>query len=295
MKPASFDYVAPKSIEEALDVLSSHEDAKILAGGQSLVPLLSLRLARPTVLVDVNGLDGLADIIRENGRLRLGALCRHRRLETDPTVAADIPLLAEAIRYVASPAIRNRGTLGGSLSHGDPVSELPAVLLALAGSVTVRRKEQSRTIAAGDLYNGFLTTSIADDEMLTEVTVPGAEPGEGSAFVEFAPRRGDFAVAGLAVTVTRDTGACTRVRSAGAGLASTPVDLGQALSDLLGERKLGDRLLRSVAERLANAVDPPSDIHGSAEYRRELAQVLAVQGVRLAWDRAGRTNEGVEP
>lgn len=294
MKPASFDYVAPKSIEEALDLLSSREDAKILAGGQSLVPLLSLRLARPTVLVDVNGLAGLADIIRENGRLRLGALCRHRRLETDPTVSAATPLLAEAIRYVASPAIRNRGTLGGSLSHGDPVSELPAVLLALAGSVTVRRKEQSRTIAAGDLYNGFLTTSIAEDEMLTEVTVPAAEPGEGSAFVEFAPRRGDFAVAGLAVTVTRDTSGCTSARSAGAGLGSTPVDLGQALSDLLGERELGDRLLRSVAEQLANAVDPPSDIHGSAEYRRELAQVLMVQAVRLAWDRAGRTNEGVE-
>ena len=184
--------------------------------------------------------------------------------------------------------IRNRGTIGGSLAHADPASELPAALVALEGEVTVEGPAGARSIPAAELFVGPLITSIEPGELLTAVEVPAHAEGDGAAFVEFARRHGDFAVAGVAVALNRDAaGACTRTRAAGCGLGPTPIDLSGAVAGLVGQSELDDDLLRGMAAAAAAGLDPPGDVHGSPDYRRELAQVLLVRGLRAAWARAG--------
>ncbi len=221
-------------------------------------------------------------------RSRLGALCRHRRLELDPVVLEHAPLLAEAAGLIGHPAIRNRGTLGGSLAHGDPAAELAAALLALDGRVSARTGGGSRDVAARELFTGFFTTSLEPSELLAEVVVPRREDREGSAVVEFAPRRGDFAVVGVAVRLVLDgEGRCAQARAAGCGLAGTPIDLSAALEPLLGEAATDDKHLRDVAARVPTLFEPGSDLHASADDRRELAQILTVEAIRRSWARAG--------
>ena len=196
---------------------------------------MNLRLARPAILVDVNGLVELGDVTADDDTVVLGALCRHRRLELDPVVAASVPLLAEAARNIGHPAIRNRGTIGGSLAHGDPAGELGAALVALDGSVRVRSVSGEREIGAAALFTGFFTTSIREDEVLVEVVVPGRGDRDGCAFVEFAPRHGDFAVVGVAARVMLGAdGRCSVARMAACGVAAVPADLSAALDGVVG-------------------------------------------------------------
>jgi carbon-monoxide dehydrogenase medium subunit len=287
VKPAAFEYEAPTTLTETLAALADDDDTRILAGGQSLVPLMNLRLARPRRLVDINGVEELDYLEVRDSTLRLGALTRHRRLELDLEVADAAPLLTQAAALVGHPQIRNRATVGGTFAHADPVAELSAAVLALGGRVTVAGRQGRRTIDAASFFVGHFTTSLAQGEMVIEVEVPVRGPREGAAFREFAPRHGDFAVAGMAAVVALDeSGACTRVSLAGCGLASTPVDLSDAGTGLVGEGDLTDTAVADVGDRVRQMVAPGGDIHGSGEYRRELAQVLAVDAVRAAWRQA---------
>jgi carbon-monoxide dehydrogenase medium subunit len=287
MKPAAFDYVEATTVDDAVVALAADDGARVLAGGQSLVPLMNLRLARPSVLVDVNRLDQLAGWTATNGTVQIGAVCRQRDLELDADLARAAPLLAEAASFVAHEAIRNRGTVGGSLAHGDPSAELPAALLALDGHVVARSADGVREIAARDLFRGFFETALEQNELLTEIVVPAAKPGGGSAFSEYAPRDGDYAVAGVAVALQLDaTGACTSARAAGCGLGSATIDLTDAVAGLSGIDRLDGDALRGLAAAVAGAIDPPSDVHATADDRRELAQGLLVDAARRAWARA---------
>jgi aerobic carbon-monoxide dehydrogenase medium subunit len=312
VKPAQFDHVAPDTVEAAVAALASEPGARVLAGGQSLLPLMALRRVRPALLVDVTRLD-LDRIERGgNGIIRLGALVRHRRLERDVVVRRTVPLLAKAARWIGHPAIRHRGTLGGSLSYADPAAELPAALVALGGSVVVHGPGGLRTVAAGDLFAGPYRTTLGAAELVVEVRVPSAGPRHGAAFCEWAPRHNDRAVAGVALAVERDAaGRCASVRAAACAVAGVPLDLSPALAPALGESAPTDALLRTVAESVRTlALTPPpvpADIAAAAggegwsgaetdpapavrwgdrEDRAELAGLLAARALRLAFDRS---------
>jgi carbon-monoxide dehydrogenase medium subunit len=284
VKPAPFDYVRPANLAEAIAVLARDEGAKLIAGGQSLVPLMALRLARPTVLVDVNdvGLDGVdvgPDIVR------IGACTRHRRLERDPLLARAAPLLQEAAALIGYPAIRTRGTIGGSIAHADPVAELPAVLVATGGSVVVRGVGGSREIAAANLFTGFLSTTIGRDEIVEEVRLPAAGRRNGAAFCEWAPREGDFAVAGIALTIERDAGgACIALGAAACGVGSVPLDCSALLEVVLGASAADDSLLRAVAGAVRAGA-------GGDEDRADLLGLLAARAVHRAFARSAQPGE----
>lgn len=285
MKPAPFDYHRAQSVADVVGVLAESPDAKILAGGQSLVPLMNLRLARPEVLVDVNPLREL-DYVRtdEDGTTRVGSMCRHARLEADPETYQ--PLLRQAAGCVAHPQVRARGTLGGSLAHADPASELPAVLVALDASVVaVGPGGRERQIPVRDLAAGFLMTTLEPDEMLVEVVIPPHPPQSRAAFREIAPRHGDFATAGVGVQLSFGSGgSCVTATAGGCGLAATSVDLRSAVRPLLGEATLTDPLLAEVAASASAAFEPIEDLHASAQDRRDLAEVLVIDAVRSAWN-----------
>lgn len=286
MKPPLFEYHAPASVEEAVGLLAEHGDeAKVLAGGQSLMPLLSLRLARPAHLVDVNGLSELTGITNGTG-LDLGALVRHRTAERDRDVATANPLVAEAITYIGHAAIRNRGTIGGSIAHADPAAELPAVLAALDGEVVVRSGRGERTIPAAELFEGFLTTTLQPDELLTAVRFPAWPAGAGWSFTEFSRRSGDFAIVGVAAVVQLGAGgAIADARLAFTGVGGTPVRARQAEAALAGQTP-SIELWHTAGQEAASELDPSSDLHGTAAYRRHLASVLAERALQEAANRA---------
>jgi carbon-monoxide dehydrogenase medium subunit len=283
VKPGPVEFLAATTVAEVVDTLTVDDEAKVLAGGQSLIPLLALRLARPTLLVDVNGL-GLDDVDVSGAEAHIGACTRHRRLERDAAVAAAVPLLAEAVAHVGHPAVRNRGTIGGSLAHADPGGELPAVLVALGGSVLAQGRGGDREIAAAELFQGFFTTTLAADELIVEVRVPTGGPGHGAAFCEWAPRAGDFAVAGVGVVVERaDDGRVVNIGAAGCGVASVPLPLVDAFSAALGERSTSDALLSDVAARVGDEV-------GDTDQGR-LAGLLAARALYRAFTRSERRLE----
>jgi len=275
VKPAPFEYDDPQSVEETLALLAEHGDeAKILAGGQSLVPLLNFRLARPGRLVDVNGVGELDHLSSENGLVRIGALVRHAALERSAEVARRVPLLAQAVRLVGHVQIRNRGTVGGSVAHADPAAELPAAFAALDARYRLRTAAGERVVASDDMFVTYLTTALAPDELLVEIEVDAPPPRTGSAFVEFSRRHGDFALGGAAVLVTiDDDGACERARIALLAAASTPVRAREAEEWLRGARIDGATAAEAAALAVAG-VAPPADVHGSSEYRRELAATM---------------------
>jgi aerobic carbon-monoxide dehydrogenase medium subunit len=286
MKPPPFEYHPVATVEEAVGLLAEHGDeAKVLAGGQSLVPLLALRLARPAHLVDINDVAGLGTLANGNG-LTLGSLVRQRVAERSDTVRAANPLLADAIGLIGHTAIRNRGTLGGSLAHADPAAELPAVLLALDGEVAATSARGTRTVGAADLFHGFLTTSLAPDELLTDVRFAAWPPGTGWSFQEFSRRSGDFAIAGVAATLHLDRGgAIDSVRIALAGIGPTPVRASKAEAALAGQSPSEEAWAAASQEAVAG-IDPPSDIHGTAAYRSHLAAALTRRALREAHARA---------
>ena len=290
MKPPRFRYFAPQGVEEALALLAEHADeGRVLAGGQSLVPLMNMRLAHPGVLVDINGIRELAYVRPWDGGLAFGAITRDAAVASDPTVAAHFPLLAEAAHCVGHPAIRNRSTVGGSIAHADPAAELPAVMLALNAEFEVRSRSGSRTISAQDFFKGYLMTDLKTGELLTELRIPRLLPGSGSAFIEFSRREGDYALAGVAAVLALDEdGTIADARLGLCSVGPAPVRPQQAETLLRGQRP-GDEAWAAAAAAVVAALDsPPSDIHGSADYRRGLAGILTRQALAIAAERAER-------
>jgi carbon-monoxide dehydrogenase medium subunit len=286
MKLPDFKYEAPATVAEATVLLAEHQDeASVLAGGQSLIPLLALRLAHPAVLVDINGLDELSGVSVTDGRVAIGALTREYMAEESETVAATVPLLTSALPLIGHEAIRSRGTLGGSLAHADPAAELPAVARALDAEFVVRSESGERVIPASDWFEGYLTTSRRPDEILVEVRFPVAEPGTGVAFEEVARRHGDFAMVGLAASLTLTDGTITDARLAFSGVADVPVRAAEAESLLVGQQPSAE-LFAEAARRSAAALNPPADLHGSSDYRKKVAAVLVRRGLRAAADNA---------
>jgi aerobic carbon-monoxide dehydrogenase medium subunit len=275
MKPAPFAYAAPLTLEEAITLLGAHGDAvKLLAGGQSLMPMLNLRLARPQYIVDLNRIPGLDYITERDGTLAVGALTRQRSLERSPSVRQDYPLLYDATILIGHRAIRNRGTVGGSIVHADPAAELPAVLVAHGGSVQVQGPHGTRQIAATDFFRAYFTTALEPDEILTEVRFPRPPAGTGWCFMEESRRHGDFAMVGVAVLLTLDTARqCTHVAIVLCGVGSIPHQVAAAPVLLLGHTVDAARL-RDVAQAAASEIEPESDIHASADFRRHLSMVL---------------------
>jgi carbon-monoxide dehydrogenase medium subunit len=285
VKPAPFEYFVPRTVEEAVDLLAEHgERAKVLAGGQSLVPLMNMRLARPSVIVDINRIRALDYIIADDGVLRIGALTRQRTAERSPVVAEHCPLLRDALRFVGHAQIRNRGTVGGSIAHTDPAAELTAVLAALDGAVTVRGPRGTRVISAPDLFVTYLTTSIDARELLVEVRFPTLPDGAGWSWMEIARRHGDFALAGVGVVLAMRDGAISDARIGLTGVGATPVRARDAERRLIGHTP-SDTAWEDAAAAVRAAVDPDADIHASAEYRQHIAGVLTRRALGEALSR----------
>ena len=287
------EYEAPTTVAEAVDLLAEHlDEASVLAGGQSLIPLLALRLARPAVLIDINGIDELCGVLATDGWVTIGAMTREYVAEESGTVADAVPLLAAALPLIGHEAIRSRGTIGGSLAHADPAAELPAVARALDAEFVVHGPSGERVVPAADWFEGYLTTSRRPDELLVQARFPAARPGTGVSFGEVARRHGDFAIVGLATSLTLSEGAISDARLAFAGMSDVPVRAVDAENLLVGESPSAE-LFDEAARRATDDVDPPADLHGSSDYRKKVAAALVRRGLREAADRANhRANEG---
>ena len=283
MKPAPFDYLAPTTVEETLDVLRRYgDDAKVLAGGQSLVPMLNFRLARPAVLVDINGIPGLAGIDVADNALTIGATTRQRALETrlpGQLPAADAwGLLPVAAGHIGHKQIRARGTVGGSLSHADPAAELPAAVSALGAALVVRSAGGEREVGPEEFFEGFFTTCLAPDELLTAIRVPAWPTGSRSCFLEVSRRRGDFAQVAVAAVVTVEDGRISRAGIALAGVGGRTVQAHGLVDGLVGQEPAA-ATFAELAGDFAAGLEPPPDVHGPAEYRRALARHLLQQAL----------------
>lgn len=291
MKPAPFGYHAPADLDEALDVLARTK-GKVLAGGQSLIPILNMRLAEPADIVDINRLGELSYVHGDNGGIRVGALARHSEVEHSDETAARLAILRQALRLVAHPVIRNRGTIVGSLVHADPAAELPAVLALLGGSLTLSRAGgAARTVGADDFFVGPLESAIEPGELATSAYFPIPPGRTGTDVSELSRRHGDFALAGVATRVTVDgDGRVDGAAAACFGVGSTPVvvDLSSALTGLARTTDSSADLdgWSAAADLVRSAVDPDEDIHATAAYRRHLIAVLAARSLRAAWSRA---------
>ncbi len=286
MKPARFEYFCPRTVDEAAGLLARYGDeAKVLAGGQSLVPLMNMRLARPAIVIDINRVDALAYLHEQDGVLLIGALTRQRAAERSPVVAERCPILRDALRLVGHAQIRNRGTIGGSVAHADPAAELTAVLLALGGAVTARSATATRAIAAADLFVTYLTTSLDPRELITEVRIPVTPRGAGWSWMEIARRHGDFALAGVGVVLALRGGAVAEARIGLTGVGPTPVRATDAERLLAGQRP-SETLWADAAEAVRAAVTPDGDIHASADYRKHVAGVLTRRALAEAHSRA---------
>jgi CO/xanthine dehydrogenase FAD-binding subunit len=290
LKPADFEYHRPRKIEEALSLLQEFgEDGKVLAGGQSLMPLMNFRLAQPAHIIDINFIDGLDYIKRENGALKVGCLARQSSLLNNLLVQECCPLLAQALTYVGYEQIRNRGTLCGSLAHADPAAELPAVLLALDGFVTVGNLTTKREVATRDFFKSYLTTSLSSDEMVLEASIPETPPGAGWSFTEFARRFGDFAIVGVAVLLVRDQEKIVDARIALTGVGDKPWRE-RSIEQMLVGQKASTDLFGKIGVEIAARINPGSDIHANESYRRSLATVLTRRALNDAWQKARNGN-----
>jgi aerobic carbon-monoxide dehydrogenase medium subunit len=282
MKPAPFDYQAPGTLREAIDLLVSHPEAFIIAGGQSLMPVLAFRLATPSLLVDLRRLPGLGNIAIGDDGLRLGALVRWRDIEDDQRLEAAHPLLHAAVAHVAHYQIRNRGTVGGSLAHADPAAELPGVAVTCEGEITLFGPAGSRTVRAGDFFTGPLSTLRQPDEIITELHLPKWPSGRRWAFRKYARREGDFTLAGILLFYDEDRqGALSNAHVGVIGACPRPHRLTR-VETLLNRHSLDDGLIRQVAAMAAEEVDPPDDLHADAAYRRGLVATLVERGLRAA-------------
>ena len=288
MKPAPFEYYAPDSIEQAVDLFSQHNgDAKLLAGGQSLVPAMNFRVAQPGVLIDLNRVSELSYIREEGNVIRVGSMARERHLEFDSSVEKRTPLLHEAVPFIAHPQIRNRGTIGGSIVHSDPAAELPVLMLALNARLKARNKTGERWIDAQDFFVGMFTTALEADEILVEIELPFMPSHTGWSFMEVAPRAGDYAMMGVAALVTVDeSGKCIRAKLVYLNAGEGPIDAKEAANLLEGE-SLNDTLIEEAAVTASEKeINPFGNMHASADFQRHLAKVLTKKTLRVALQRA---------
>jgi CO/xanthine dehydrogenase FAD-binding subunit len=285
LKPAAFEYYRPETIDDALVLLSKvGDDGRILAGGQSLVPLMNFRLAQPGHVIDINFIKGFDHIRSENGQIQIGCLARQSRVLEDPFIRERCPLLADALAQVGYSQTRNRGTVCGSLAHADPAAELPAVLLALDGMVEAGNAARRRSIAARELFQSYLSTTLAHDEMILEASFPEMAPGTGWSFTEFARRHGDFAIVGVAALLAAAKDQIADARVALIGVGDKPWRQRRFEELLLGQ-KASAELFADVGAKIAAAISPVADIHASESYRRSLARVLTRRALAEAWDR----------
>lgn len=288
MKPAPFEYHRPASTDEALALLAEHGyDAKLLAGGQSLVPAMNFRLAQPAVLIDLNRIRPLDYVAQVNGGLRIGAMTRQSTAERNPLVRMYAPLLAETLPFVAHPQIRNRGTIGGNVAHADPAGEVGAAMLALEAIIHLRGPNGMRAVPAAEFFTGLFGTALEADEMLTEVEIPSAAPRTGWAFDEVSRRHGDYGLAGLAATVEVDAdGRCTAARLGLLGVGDAPMLAREAAAALVGQLPTEDAVRAAAEIASQRDIDPPGDIHATPAYRRALTDVLVRRVLPRAFARA---------
>ncbi len=277
MIPAEFDYEAPESLEEAIRMLEENGDeAKLLAGGHSLLPLMKLRLAAPALLIDLRRIPGLHGVQREDSNWRIGAMVPHAELEHTP----ELGLISRAAGKIADPQVRNRGTIGGSLAHGDPASDLPAVLLAAEGSVTAQSQGSQRSVAAGELFRDYLQTALEPTEVVTEVRLPALD-GYGFGYQKFTRRSEDWAMVGVSALVKRNGDTCEDVRVALTNMASVPIRASAVEEALRGQPMDAERI-SAAAGQAAEGTDPPADLNASSEYKRHLARVLCARALQEA-------------
>ena len=292
LKAASFAYFAPDSVDEVVALLAEHGDnAKVLAGGQSLMPMMALRFAAPAVLIDINRVSGLDALEYERDCLRLGALVRHRAVERYRTLGDQCPMIADALPMIGHVAIRNRGTVVGSLAHADPAAEWPALALALDARLTAVRAGASRQIEAASFFRSYLTNTLGDDELVTHVELELPSDTAGSSFVELARRHGDFALCGVAVVLwLTPAGTIDDARVVVSGCGPTPLRIDGSERVLAGQPPSPD-LFEAAAEVLSESIDPRSDLNGSAEYRRHVTRVVARRAMERARERAATGQE----
>ena len=297
MKPGRFRYFKPSSVEETVALLAEYgEEAKVLAGGQSLIPMMNMRIARPAVIVDINALDSLGYVAEKDGGVAFGALARQRRLQQDERIANRLPLLPSVAEWMSHPQIRNRGTVLGSIVHADPAAELPAAALALGAEVSAVSVRGQRTIAAKDLYLGYYAVELAPDELATEVIFPSMTSDMGWSIHEVCRRRGDFALAGMVTIVSMSSaGSLSDVRMAGYGLGGAAFRFSDVEADLVGQKPT-DALIDHAARAVSEAVSADGDIHASGGYRKALAAEIARRTLReattMAADKAGVPSDG---
>lgn len=288
MKPAVFDYVRAESVEHAVQALAAaNGDGKVIAGGQSLIPMMNFRLVKPSVLVDINRIPGLDTVQIHGEKLRLGALVRHRMTATDALIAQRVPVLHYAMKHVAHLTVRNRGTFCGSVCHADPAAEMPMMLLLLNGIVHVASSRGGRTLAACDFFTGSLVTALEPDELVTQIEIDTLPIGIGWGFQEFARRHGDYALAAVAVTMQREGGVAADVRVGLMGVGEMPMRAPR-IEAMLEGRHVDANLIDEAIGALRAELEPNSDLHASADYRRHLAGVLARRALSEAWTRAGK-------
>ena len=287
MIPGQFEYHAPSTLDEALALLAEHgSDARVLAGGQSLIPLMKLRLASPAVLIDLNGVDSLSGIEEADGQLRIGAMTRHSALERSELIGSRYPLIADAAAVIADPLVRNRGTTGGSLAHADPAGDLGSVMTALGAEVVVTGPGGERTLPIDELLLGPFTTTLEEGEILTEVRVPQPAERSGGAYEKLERKVGDFATAAVAVQLTRENGSCASIGIGLTAVGPTTIRASEA-EDALRGGSLDEDALRAAAVLAAAASDPAADLRGSEEYKRDMVRVLTLRALRRAIERAG--------
>jgi len=287
VKPPPFDYVAPVSLPEALDILSQRgADAKVLAGGQSLIPVMNFRLASPHLLVDLNPISELSFIRLNGDALHIGAMTRQRAVERDPLVAEHAPLLHEAMPDIAHPQIRNRGTIGGSLVHADPAAELPAIMVALDAVFVIRSRQGERQVTASDFFQGLFTVDIQPDELLTEIIIPVKKANTGYAFLELARRHGDYAMMGVAATFEMKAGKCLSARLVYLNAGDKPVVASQASALLVGQSSTAELFAAAAEKAASDEMEPLGNLHATPEFQRHLARVLTVRALNIAASRA---------
>ena len=288
MIPAAFEYHAPTSIAEALELLARlGEDAKILSGGQSLIPLMKLRLAAPRHLIDINGIPGLAYVREADGALRIGALTRESELEDSALVRTRYPLLFDTCKVIADPLVRNLATVGGNLAHGDPANDHPATMLALEAEVVAAGRKGERRIPVASFFTGPFTTALRADEILVEIRVPVPPPRTGGAYLKLERKVGDFATAAVAAQVTLDAnGTCARAGIGLTNVGATPIKAVRAEAALAG-RRLDAETIKRAAQLAAEASEPAADLRGSVEYKKDIVRVLTARALGRAAERAG--------
>ena len=287
MIPSQFEYFTPETLDEAISLLNEHgSEAVVLAGGQSLIPLMKLQLAAPEYVVDINRIPGLADISEENDFLRIGSLTREADLDRSEIVRAKYPILQDTTSVIADPLVRNMATVGGNLAHGDPANDHPATMLALGAQVVAVGAAGQRLISVSDFFEGPLTTTLNHGEILTEIRIPTPPQGSGGAYLKLERKVGDYAIAGVAAVITAADGVC---QQAGIGLTNAgpiPIKAGTAEAFLVGKR-LDDETIREAARLASQEAQPSADLRGSEEYKRDMVRVIAGRALRLALERAG--------